>query len=149
MLTGSVRTSVWIALTVQFLGYAFDALWHGLLFPGAEPRTRDEMVRHLVIVHLPLYLGVVGTLLATARAAVSRQERFTVGPRRVALGGATLSAVGEGWHAISHLRMDTHAAPMAGILSVVGFVVVVTAIAVESRGARTAAAGHPHQRRAA
>ena len=148
MRTPSFRTWVWIALTAQFLGYAFDAVWHGLLFPGLEPETRDEMIRHLAMVHLPLYVGVAGTLLATAWAALDARERLTLAPRRVALAGATLSAIGEAWHAISHLRMDTHAAPMAGILSVVGFVIVVTAMGVASRRARKAA-DRPSERRAA
>jgi hypothetical protein len=37
-------------------------------------------------------------------------------------------------HAASHLRLDTHTAPVAGILSVVGFLVVVIAMGLVTRG---------------
>jgi hypothetical protein len=45
----------------------------------------------------------------------------------VALVGAVLSVLSEAWHAYSHLHLDAHAAPIAGISSVVGFVIVVVA----------------------
>jgi hypothetical protein len=45
-----------------------------------------------------------------------------------------LSASAEAWHAYSHLRLDTHSAPVAGILSVIGFLVVVIAMLLSHRG---------------
>jgi hypothetical protein len=51
----------------------------------------------------------------------------------VAVGGAALSVTAEAWHAASHLRLDTHTAPVAGILSLAGFLVVVIALVIEVR----------------
>ena len=60
----------------------------------------------------------------------------------IAAAGAVLSAGAEAWHAASHLRLDTHTAPLAGILSVVGFLVVVVAMSLSGRRRRnTAEAG--------
>jgi len=54
----------------------------------------------------------------------------------VALAGAVLSAGAEAWHAHDHLQLDTHTAPVAGILSVIGFLVVVIAMWLSSRRRR-------------
>jgi hypothetical protein len=53
---------------VQLVGLAVDGLWHGLLHPGFEPQTFGEMVRHLLTVHLLLYIGVVGLFVCTTWA---------------------------------------------------------------------------------
>jgi hypothetical protein len=45
---------IWFALALRFLGYVVDAVWHGVLHPGAEPKPAAEMLRHLGTVHLPL-----------------------------------------------------------------------------------------------
>jgi len=45
----------------------------------------------------------------------------------------SISAAAEAWHAFSHLQMDTHAAPIAGSLSFVGFLVVVVAMWLDGR----------------
>jgi len=58
----SVRPWVWASLILQFLGYLFDAVWHGLLSPGVEPQTMGEMARHLATVHLPLYIGAASVM---------------------------------------------------------------------------------------
>ena len=129
----SARTWIWASLILQFFGYVFDAVWHGLLSPGVEPTTVGEMVRHLGTVHLPLYIGAASVLVATSRALLRQARRSAIGiAMTVAFAGAVLSAAAEAWHAYSHLRLDTHSAPIAGALSVIGFFVVVIAMAVSS-----------------
>ena len=54
----------------------------------------------------------------------------------MALFGTILSVGSEAWHAYSHLHLDTHTAPIAGILSVVGFVIVVVATPLAGRSER-------------
>ena len=126
---------IWTAVLVQFIGYLYDAAWHGLLNPGVEPSTTREMARHLATVHLPLYLGAAGVLLTTVIAFVRRSKRSAPGiPLLVAVVGAVVSAGAEAWHAHDHLRLDTHTAPIAGVLSVVGFLVVVIAMMRSGRG---------------
>ena len=80
----------------------------------------------------------------------SRQaRRSTIGfVPAVAVTGAVLSASAEAWHAYSHLRLDTHSAPVAGILSAIGFLVVVISMSM-FRGARRRRAAEPGERRAA
>ena len=130
----SARRWIWGSLLVQFLGYVFDAVWHGLLNPGVEPQTTGEMARHLATVHLPLYVGAASVLASTSAALVQDLGRSAIGTALpVAVGGAALSAAGEAWHAYSHLRLDTHSAPVAGILSFVGFLVVVIAMTLSRR----------------
>jgi hypothetical protein len=141
----------WIgaALVLQAVGFAYDALWHGLLHPGAEPQTRQEMVRHLVTVHLPLYIGVLSVLATTALgfAGAIRHSR-SAGAWSVAAFGALLSAVGETWHAAAHLQLNTHAGAMAGSLSPVGFLIVAVAT-WRAREPSSGAAAADDQRRAA
>jgi cytochrome bd-type quinol oxidase subunit 2 len=97
------------------------------------------MVRHLSTVHLPLYLGALAVLMCTLRALVHRVQRAAPGwALPTACASAAVSVASEGWHAYSHLQMDTHSAPIAGIASVVGFVVAVAA---------TFAAGRQERRR--
>lgn len=93
-------------LALQGLGYVVDAAWHGLLSPGAEPRTVDEMVRHLATAHLPLYVGAGCVLVATV---VALARRAATGIRLpLAAAGAVISAGGEAWHAVA--RNDRRAA---------------------------------------
>ena len=142
----SARTWVWAALLLQALGYGCDALWHGLLNPGVEPTTRSAMVRHLGTVHLPLYIGAASVLVSTSRALLRPIRRAATGialPSAVA--GALLSTAAEAWHAYAHLRLDTHSAPIAGVLSAIGFFVVVLAMAL-SRGGQRRAAETTHAR---
>jgi hypothetical protein len=141
----------WIAaaLVLQAVGFAYDALWHGVLHPGAEPQTRPEMVRHLVTVHLPLYIGVLSVLVTTGWGFVAaiRRSRSAAAWWAAAF-GALLSAVGETWHAAAHLELNTHAGALAGTLSPVGFVIV--AIATwRAREPSSSAAAAKEQRRAA
>jgi hypothetical protein len=145
----SARAWIWASLVVQCSGYLVDIVWHGLLSPGVEPTTVGEMGRHLATVHLPLYLGATSVLVSTGTAFL--RERRRGAPNRalsIAVAGAVLSAGAEAWHAASHLRLDTHTAPIAGILSVVGFLVVVLAISLSGRR-RQRAAGARDDRRAA
>ena len=67
----SARRWIWAALALQFLGYLFDVAWHGLAGPGGEPRTVSEMVRHLLTVHLPLYVGALAVLVTSAITLVT------------------------------------------------------------------------------
>jgi len=137
------RSWVWVAIVAQFVGYVFDVLWHGLLRPGAEPQTVSEMARHLATVHLPLYMGATGVLVATAAALFRRFRRWGTGVALpTAFGGAVLSTAAEAWHAYSHVRLDTHSGPIAGTLSFIGFLVVVAAMWLSS-GRRRRRAGDP------
>lgn len=116
---------------MQIVGYIIDAFWHGLLRPGVEPTTLSDMARHLKTVHLVLYVGAAGVLVTTA-VALLRQIRRSAATLAlgIAFGGAMLSTAAEAWHAYSHLTLDTSHAPIAGLLSGVGFVVVVAAMAL-------------------
>jgi hypothetical protein len=154
----SDRLWIWAALTLQLLGYVVDAIWHGLVNPGVEPTTAREMARHLLTVHAPLYLGAACVLLAILRAVAHRARRSGVpaaphvaggGVLIVALGGALLSAGAEAWHAYAHLHLDTHAAPIAGGLSLVGYLVAVGATIIEGRRARRRGSDSLSRRRAA
>ena len=136
----SARRWVWASLILQALGYGFDAVWHGLLHPGVEPTNVGGMVRHLGTVHLPLYIGAVSVLVSTSRALLRQSRRAAPSlALPIAVAGAMLSTAAEAWHAYAHLHLDTHSAPIAGVLSVIGFLVVIIAIAL-SRGARRRAA---------
>jgi predicted membrane protein len=131
----SARTWVWAALILQALGYGFDAVWHRLLHPGVEPTTKGDMVRHLGTVHLPLYIGAASVLVATSRALLRQTRRSATGlALPIAVAGAVLSTTAEAWHAYAHLRLDTHSAPMAGTLSILGFLVVVIAMSLSRWG---------------
>jgi len=146
----SARTWIWASLILQFLGYVLDATWHGLLNPGVEPQTPSEMARHLSTVHLPLYIGAASVLVSTARALLRQVRRSATGiGLPIAFAGAVLSATAEAWHAYSHLRLDTHSAPVAGILSVIGFLVVVIAMSLSSWFHRGRAEETADERRAA
>ena len=108
------------------------------------------MVRHLGTVHLPLYIGAASVLVSTSRALLRQARRSAIGnAMTVAFAGAVLSAAAEAWHAYSHLRLDTHSAPIAGALSVIGFFVVVIAMAVSSGRWRRRTADTTNERRAA
>jgi len=136
----SARRWIWVSLILQALGYVFDAVWHGLLRPGVEPTTVGDMVRHLSTVHLPLYLGTVSVLVSTSRALLRQIKRAAIGlALPVAVAGAVLSTAAEAWHAYAHLRLDTHSAPLAGTLSVIGFLVVVITMSLSREAQRRAA----------
>ena len=136
----SARRRIWASLILQFLGYVLDATWHGLLNPGVEPQTTGDMARHLSTVHLPLYIGATCALVATFRALLRQVKRSATGiALPIAFAGAVLSATAEAWHAYSHLRLDTHGAPVAGTLSVIGFLVVVIAMSLSRGGQRRGA----------
>ena len=144
------RRWIWAALTLQFFGLAFDAVWHGLLNPDFEAVTVGQMVTHLSTVHLPIYIGVLSVLVSTAWALVDQKRRSkTGGPLLVAFAGAVLSAAGEIWHAYTHLQLSTHSGAIAGSLSFVGFIVVVTALWLTGRGSRRNTLEHRYERRGA
>jgi len=146
----SARTWIWASLGLQLLGYVFDAAWHGLLNPGTEPQTVGEMVWHLGTVHLPLYVGAASVLVSTSTALVRRAGRAPIGVALpVAVAGAWLSAGAEAWHAYAHLRLDTHSAPIAGMLSFIGFLAAVLAMASARWAGRRRASETSSRRRAA
>ncbi|HYE91060.1 MAG TPA: hypothetical protein VEA38_08580 [Terriglobales bacterium] len=125
----AIRSWISTAMLVQLAGYAFDALWHGVLFSGEEPETFADMVQHLTTVHLPLYAGVIGVLTVTSVALAYGIRRSAAGVALpVAFGGALISTAAEAWHAISHLRLETHTGPIAGSLSFLGFLIVAGAM---------------------
>ena len=106
------------------------------------------MVRHLVTVHLPLYIGVLSVLVATTWGVASAVRQSRSGPAWwMAAFGALLSAVGETWHAAAHLQLNTHVGGVAGILSPVGWVIV--ALATARTRAPSSGAVADDQRRAA
>ena len=115
------RRWILVALGVQVLGLAFDAVWHGI-HSTFEPATVRQMIEHLSTVHLPIYVGFVGALVST---------------------------VGEAWHASIHLMMRPHRGPIAETVAVGGFVVVVGALWVAGRRDRRRAALDTNDRRAA
>jgi hypothetical protein len=146
----SARTWIWASLGLQLLGYVFDAAWHGLLNHGTEPQTVGEMVWHLGTVHLPLYVGAASVLVSTSTALVRRAERAPIGVALpVAVAGEWLSAGAEAWHAYAHLRLDTHSAPIAGMLSFIGFLAAVLAMASARWAGRRRASETSSRRRAA
>jgi hypothetical protein len=145
----TARRWVWAAVALQLGGLVYDAAWHGLLHPGVEPQTRREMAIHLVTVHLPLYVGVLSVFVTTLSALVGQLRRSSARPAWwVAAFGASVSLVGETWHAVSHLQLDTHAGPVAGSLSPVGLILVAAALWRAGRVARRAGSAGA-QRRAA
>jgi hypothetical protein len=145
----SAWTWIWGSLGLQLLGYVFDAAWHGLLNPGTEPQTFGEMVWHLGTVHLLLYVGAASVLVSTSAALVRRPGRGPIGVALpVAVAGAWLSAGAEAWHAYVHLSLDTHSAPIAGMLSFIGFLAAVLAMA-SARWARRRRASETSSRRRA
>jgi len=108
------------------------------------------MVRHLGTVHLPLYIGAASVLVSTSRALMRQARRSAIGiAMPVAFAGAVLSTAAEAWHAYSHLRLDTHSAPIAGALSVIGFFVVVIAMSLSSGRWRRGTVDTTNERRAA
>jgi heme/copper-type cytochrome/quinol oxidase subunit 2 len=147
--SGSLKW-IWAALAVQLGGLAYDAVWHGLLNPDFEARTVDEMVDHLVTVHLPIYVGVLSVLVTTAWALVDQIRRSKISVALpVAFAGALVSTAGEIWHAYSHLQLSTHSGPIAGITAVFGFIVVVTALWLVEHQDRRGAADDAYERRRA
>ena len=145
-----MTTWIWLSVILQALGYASDAVWHGVLHPGAEPTTVPDMLRHLGTVHLPLYVGALN-LLASTLLALIRQSRRSAAGRALpaAFTGALLSVGAEAWHAYSHLNLDIHSGPIAGSLSFVGFVVVVVAMSLFAKNRRRRRADTAETRRAA
>jgi predicted membrane protein len=128
---------IWASVILQALGYAFDAVWHGVLNPGVEPTTVSEMVRHLATVHVPLYVGALSLLASTFVTLARQRGRSATGlALPAAFIGAVVSVAAEAWHAYSHLRLDTHSGPIAGTLSFVGFLVVLGAMSVFVRRRR-------------
>jgi hypothetical protein len=76
-------------------------------------------------------------LFATSRGLVRDLRRAGLGVAQpIAVAGSLLAAGAEAWHAYAHLRPDTHGAPIAGSLSVVGFLVVAITMAVSGRTRR-------------
>jgi hypothetical protein len=131
------RRWIWTAAAAQVVGLVFDAVWHGLLHPGFEAVTVSRMVTHLGTVHLPIYIGVVGVLVATAWALVDSMKRSGTGfALPFAFAGAAVSTAGEAWHAYSHLQLSPHSGPIAEATASFGLVVVVTAVWLSGRRAR-------------
>ena len=146
----SARRWIWASLALQALGYGYDILWHAFLNPGVEPSTVAEMTRHLGTVHLPLYVGAACVLAATSVALQHRTRHAPAGRALpIALAGAGLSAFAEAWHAVSHLGLDTHHAPVFGILSAAGSLTVVGAMVLSRERARSGAAGAGRTKRRA
>ena len=129
------RFWVWAFVIVQLVGLGIDVVWHGLLHPDFEPQTFDEMVRHLGTVHLPLYLGVAGLLVSTAWAALAHARRSGIGRAPfLAAAGAIVQAIGEAWHACSHLAMRPN--PTPELVGFVGLMVAIIATFIAGRGPR-------------
>ena len=135
------RAWIWVAVIVEIIGLGIDAVWHGILGSEVEPQARGEMVRHLAIVHLVLYSGVVMLFLATAwavRQAARRRLLF------LAFAGAAVQLVGEVWHAYSHLQFRPN--PFPELAGFVGLAVAIVATVVAGRSARGAMIGRRLER---
>jgi len=119
---------------VELLGLGVDAVWHGQLHPEFEgTTTRTEMARHLLSVHLLLYLGVLALLVSTLAALIARARAGSVGIAvPVMVAGAAAQTIGEVWHAWSHLEMRPNPAPE--LMGFVGLAVVVVALLASRRG---------------
>jgi hypothetical protein len=129
------RFWIWASVIVQLVGLVVDALWHGLLHPDFEAQTFGEMVRHLVTVHLLLYVGVAALLVSTAWAALPHARRSGIGRAPLlAAAGAALQMVGEAWHAYSHLGMRP--SPIPEFVGFVGLLAAIIATFVAGRAAR-------------
>lgn len=135
------RSWIWGAVIVEIIGLSIDAVWHGVRSADAEPRTRREMLRHLLTVHLVLYLCVALLFVSTAWALVERARRSGTGVALpVAFVGAAVQLGGDVWHAYSHLQMRPN--PLPELAGFVGLTVVIAATAAASaRGARGIAMG--------
>src|SRR5262252_8687192 len=121
------RTLIWTALGVQLAGLLIDIVWHAV-HSDFEPTTVEQMLVHLGTIHIPIYVGVVCVLLATSWALIDQARRPPIGAAfPVAFVGALISTIGETWHAYMHLKLDTHGAPIAGIVAFAGFLIVVVA----------------------
>ena len=128
------RSWIWVALIVQWIGWIYDAAWHELISPHFEATTRPEMMRHLRTIHVPLYIGVALTLLATAWALIDHVRRREHGMAiPIAFAGAVIQVVGESWHAYSHLHLNPHIAPITYSLSFIGMLIVVGALVFGGR----------------
>ena len=94
------------------------------------------MARHLLGVHLLLYLGVLALLAATLSALIARARAGRVGlATPVMVAGAVAQTTDEVWHAYSHLALRPN--PVPELLGFVGRAVVVALVA--SRGDGTSA----------
>jgi hypothetical protein len=129
------RSWIWAAVIVEIIGLAIDAAWHGVLSREVEPRTHGEMARHLLSVHLLLYVGVAWLVVSTAWALVERARRSGIGlALPVALAGAAVQLGGEVWHAYSHLQFRPN--PVPELAGFAGLAVAIAATVVSARGAR-------------
>ena len=89
------RMLIWAALAVQFAGLIVDIVWHAL-HSDFEARTVEQMAVHLGTIHIPIYVGVLCVLLATAWALIDQARRPPIGAAfPVAFLGAMVSAAGE------------------------------------------------------
>jgi len=138
------RAWIWAAVALQLSGLMFDGVWHGLLRPGAEPVTFETMRTHLLTVHLPIYVGVLGVMVAAAWAFLQKMPGSAV-----AFAGAVLGMAGEAWHAAIHLQLRTHGGPSAEGVAVLGLLIVITAVAMSGRRERRELSGVHDVRRAA
>ena len=146
----SPRTWMWAALVLQLFGLALDAVWHGLINPNFEAVTAEQMVAHLSTVHLPIYIGVLSVLISTTWALVDQMRQSKLGVAMpVAFAGALVSTIGEIWHAYTHLQLNTHSGPIAGTMSSLGFIVVVTALWLSGRRGHRGATESLHEQRRA
>jgi len=143
------RLLIWTALGVQLAGLIVDIVWHAL-HSDFEARTVEQMVVHLGTIHIPIYVGVLCVLLTTAWALIDQARRPPIGAAfPVAFVGAVIAATGEAWHALRHLQLDTHGAPIAGAVSFAGFLIVAAAMWVSGRRDRRPKPANVDQRRAA
>lgn len=143
------RMLIWTALAVQLAGLIVDIVWHAL-HPDFEASTVEQMAVHLGTIHIPIYVGVLCVLLATAWALIDQARRPPIGAAfPVAFLGALISAAGELWHAYLHLQLDTRRGPAAAVISFAGFLIVVAAMWISGRRDRRRKPADVAQRRAA
>ena len=116
------------------IGFAIDAIWHGGLHPDFEGAGHQQMVMHLLTVHIVFLIGVAGLLVSTAWGLVDRLMSRGSGdvPWGVAFAGAVIQTVGQVWDAYEHLQMS-NGGPVAWTMIVLGPLVTVGALVASGR----------------
>jgi len=123
-----------LSIGVQAAGFVIDALWHGVLSPGAEPATTAAMAIHLATIHLVFYVGVLGFFASMMRVLIDHGVRGPGGGALVvAFAGAVVQVAGEMWHAVSHLRL--RGTPTPEFVAYGGLIVAVAAFFFARRSA--------------
>jgi uncharacterized membrane protein len=118
-----LRRPLWIGVGVQFIGMAWDGVWH-----RANPGS--EGVADMAVAHIGIYLGIVITLVAAARAVALTATRLGLAYRgfSIVFIASVLQVVGHGWDVWAHAT-GAEAARAHG-LAFIGLILVVVGLLV-------------------